>query len=77
MRVWLNVQALQVFNLSASDIYQDLATNNTIATIGYGENSRQKINIVTTTHLSSVELANHAQELGANKLAAATEAAKR
>jgi len=55
MRVWLNAQALQVFNLSASDVYQALATNNTIATMGYVENSRQKIDIVANTQLSSVE----------------------
>jgi len=55
MRVWLNAEALQVFNLSASDVYQALATNNTIATMGYVENSRQKIDIVANTQLSSVE----------------------
>lgn len=55
MRVWLNAQALQVFNLSASDVYQALAANNTIATMGYVENSRQKIDIVANTQLSSVE----------------------
>jgi multidrug efflux pump len=54
MRVWLNAQALQVFNLSASDVYQALAKNNTIATMGYVENSRQKIDIVANTQLSSV-----------------------
>ncbi|NQZ27242.1 MAG: efflux RND transporter permease subunit [Colwellia sp.] len=55
MRVWLNAEALQIFNLSASDVYQALATNNTIATLGYVENSRQKIDIVANTQLSSVE----------------------
>ncbi|MEY8198578.1 MAG: efflux RND transporter permease subunit [Colwellia sp.] len=55
MRIWLNAQALEVFNLSASDVYQALATNNTIATMGYVENSRQKIDIVANTQLSSVE----------------------
>ncbi|MFQ3266399.1 MAG: multidrug efflux pump [Colwellia sp.] len=55
MRVWLNAQALQVFNLSASDVYQALAKNNTIATMGYVENNRQKIDIVANTQLSSVE----------------------
>ncbi len=54
MRVWLDAQALQVFNLSASDVYQALADNNTIATMGYVENSRQKIDIVANTQLSSV-----------------------
>ncbi|QBG36507.1 efflux RND transporter permease subunit [Litorilituus sediminis] len=55
MRVWLDAQALAVFNLSASDVYQALAANNTIATMGYVENDRQKIDIVANTQLSSVE----------------------
>ncbi|WP_057830048.1 efflux RND transporter permease subunit [Colwellia sp. TT2012] len=55
MRVWLDPEALQIFNLSASDVYQALAANNTIATLGYVENSRQKIDIVANTQLSSVE----------------------
>jgi len=55
MRVWLDAQALQIFNLSASDVYQALASNNTIATMGYVENSRQKIDIVANSQLSSVE----------------------
>jgi len=55
MRVWLNAEALQVFNLGANDVYQALAANNTIATMGYVENSRQKIDIVANTQLSSVE----------------------
>ena len=55
MRVWLNADALQIFNLSANDVYQALAANNTIATMGYVENSHQKIDIVANTQLSSVE----------------------
>ena len=55
MRVWINAEALQVFNLSASDVYQALAANNIIATMGYVENNRQKIDIVANTQLSSVE----------------------
>ncbi|MBU2869481.1 efflux RND transporter permease subunit [Colwellia sp. E2M01] len=55
MRVWLNADALQVFNLGANDVYQALAANNTIATMGYVENNRQKIDIVANTQLSSVE----------------------
>lgn len=55
MRVWLDAQALAVFNLSASDVYQALAANNTIATMGYVENDRQKIDIVANTQLSSVD----------------------
>jgi len=55
MRVWLDAKALQVYNLSASEVYQALASNNTIATMGYVENSRQKIDIVANTQLSTVE----------------------
>jgi multidrug efflux pump len=55
MRVWLDAQAMQVFNLSASEVYQALASNNTIATMGYVENSRQKIDIVANSQLSSVK----------------------
>ncbi|TYK66539.1 efflux RND transporter permease subunit [Colwellia echini] len=55
MRIWLNAQALQVFNLGANDVYQALAANNTIATMGYVENNRQKIDIVANTQLSSVK----------------------
>jgi multidrug efflux pump len=55
MRVWLDAQALNVFNLSAKDVYQALATNNTIATMGYAENNHQRIDIVADTQLSSVD----------------------
>lgn len=54
MRVWLNAQALTTFNLSASDVYQALQSNNTIATMGYVENNRQKIDIVANTQLRNV-----------------------
>jgi len=55
MRVWLDAEALQVFNLSAKDVYQSLAANNTIATMGYVENDHQKIDIVANSQLSSVK----------------------
>jgi len=55
MRVWLDANALQVFNLSAKDVYQSLAANNTIATMGYVENDHQKIDIVANSQLSSVK----------------------
>ncbi|RHW76319.1 efflux RND transporter permease subunit [Colwellia sp. RSH04] len=54
MRVWLDAQALTTFNLSASDVYQALQSNNTIATMGYVENNHQKIDIVANTQLRSV-----------------------
>ena len=37
MRVWLNADSLNVYNLSASEVYQALASNNSIATMGYAE----------------------------------------
>ena len=54
MRVWLNTEALTVFNLSAQQVYQALASNNSISTIGYAENSRQRIDLVANSQLSSV-----------------------
>jgi multidrug efflux pump len=55
MRIWLDANALNVFNLSAKEVYQALATNNTIATMGYAENSNQRIDIVANTQLSTVK----------------------
>ncbi len=54
MRVWLNTDALNAFNLSAKEVYQALATNNSISTMGYAENSRQRIDIVANSQLSTV-----------------------
>ncbi|OUS32644.1 multidrug efflux protein [Thalassotalea sp. 42_200_T64] len=55
MRVWLNADAMQVFKLSATEVYQALAANSSIATMGYVENDHQKIDIVANSQLSSVE----------------------
>ncbi|MEW6990397.1 efflux RND transporter permease subunit [Colwelliaceae bacterium 6441] len=52
MRVWLDADAMQVYNLSASEVYQALASNNSIATMGYVENDHQKIDIVANSQLS-------------------------
>jgi multidrug efflux pump len=54
MRIWLDANSLNVFNLSAKEVYQALATNNTIATMGYAENNNQRIDIVANTQLSTV-----------------------
>ncbi|MBU2893705.1 efflux RND transporter permease subunit [Colwellia sp. D2M02] len=54
MRIWLDADSLNVFNLSAKEVYQALATNNTIATMGYAENNNQRIDIVANTQLSTV-----------------------
>jgi multidrug efflux pump len=54
MRVWLDADKLNIFNLSADEVYQALADNNRISTLGYSENARQKIDIVANTQMSSV-----------------------
>ena len=54
MRVWLDEERLSVFNLSSEDVYNALSANNTIATLGYSENNRQRIDIVANTQLSKV-----------------------
>ncbi|MFD2167035.1 efflux RND transporter permease subunit [Thalassotalea euphylliae] len=55
MRVWIDSDKLAVFNLSASDVFNALETNNTIATLGYSENSRQRIDLLANTTLQTVE----------------------
>ena len=54
MRVWLDADRLSVFSLSAEEVYNALAANNTIATLGYSENNRQRIDIVANSQLSKV-----------------------
>ncbi|KZN34345.1 acriflavine resistance protein B [Pseudoalteromonas luteoviolacea S2607] len=54
MRVWLDSDKLAVYDLSATDVFNALQSNNTIATIGYSENSRQRIDIMANTSLKSV-----------------------
>ncbi len=53
MRVWIDTQKLSVYDLSASDVINALRANNTIATLGYSENSRQRIDIMANTSLSN------------------------
>lgn len=53
MRVWIDTQKLSVYGLSASDVINALRANNTIATLGYSENARQRIDIMANTSLSS------------------------
>lgn len=55
MRVILNPDKLAVYGLSASDVYAALQANNTIATLGYSENSRQRIDLMANTNLRTVE----------------------
>ncbi|MCF6439261.1 efflux RND transporter permease subunit [Pseudoalteromonas luteoviolacea] len=54
MRVWLDTDKLAIYNLSASDVFTALQANNTIATIGYTENSRQRIDLMANTSLKNV-----------------------
>ncbi|WP_448555658.1 efflux RND transporter permease subunit [Thalassotalea montiporae] len=55
MRVWLDADKLAVFNLNANDVQRALQGNNTIATLGYSENSRQRIDLLANTTLQTVE----------------------
>ena len=55
MRVWIDSDKLAVFNLSANDVHNALEANNTIATLGYSENSRQRIDLLANTTLQTVE----------------------
>jgi len=55
MRIWLDTAHLAAFNLSAQEVYAALQTNNTIATIGYAENNRHRIDLTATTQLKHVD----------------------
>ena len=54
MRIWLDTDKLAVYNVSAVDVFQALQANNTIATLGYSENNRQRIDLMANTSLKSV-----------------------
>jgi len=55
MRIWLDSDKLAVYNISASDVFAALQANNTIATMGYSENNRQRIDLLANTSLKSIE----------------------
>ena len=55
MRIWLDTQKLEMYNLSAVDVYSALQANNTIATLGFSENNRQRIDLMANTSLKSIE----------------------
>ncbi len=55
MRIWLDPDKLAVYNVSASEVFAALQANNTIATIGYSENGRQRIDLMANTSLSSID----------------------
>ncbi|TMP44353.1 multidrug efflux protein [Pseudoalteromonas citrea] len=54
MRIWLDSDKLAIYDLSASDIFSALQSNNTIATLGYSENNRQRIDLLANTTLKTV-----------------------
>ena len=55
MRVWIDSDKLAVFNISADKVFNALASNNIIATLGYSENSRQRIDLMANTTLKNIE----------------------
>jgi multidrug efflux pump len=54
MRVWLEPEKMEAFNLSSTQIETALRTNNVIATIGRTENSVQRIDLLANTGLQTV-----------------------
>lgn len=54
MRVWMDSDKLTTMGVSAEQVYRALQANNTIATLGFSENSRQRIDLTANTILSSV-----------------------
>ena len=55
MRVWLDPERMERFNVSATDVQSALARNNTIATVGRTENSEQRISLLVDTNLKRVD----------------------
>ncbi|GHG05493.1 efflux RND transporter permease subunit [Thalassotalea marina] len=55
MRIWIDTDKMAVFNLSAMQVFQAINTNNTIATLGYSENNRQRVDVMANTTLKTVE----------------------
>lgn len=54
MRIWIDSDKLAVFNISASQVVTALRENNTIATLGYSKNNRQRVDLMANTLLSTV-----------------------
>ncbi len=53
MRIWLDANRMNIFNLSTEEVYAALEANNSISTLGYTETEQQRIDIVSNTQLSS------------------------
>lgn len=54
MRIWLDANRMNMLNVSSEEVYNALANNNSISTLGYGQNDTQRIDIVANTQLSTV-----------------------
>ncbi|WP_440877617.1 efflux RND transporter permease subunit [Thalassotalea sp. PLHSN55] len=54
MRINLHPDKVAAFNLSTNEVFQALQRNNTIATLGYSDNSQERIDIVTNSQLSTL-----------------------
>ncbi len=55
MRIWIDPVKMAAYNISAQDIQAALSSNNTIATFGESENSRQRFSLLADTTLQTVE----------------------
>lgn len=55
MRIWLDANRMNMLNVSSDEVYSALANNNSISTLGYGQNDMQRIDIVANTQLSTVQ----------------------
>jgi multidrug efflux pump len=53
MRVWIDADRLNIFNVSADEVYDALANNNSISTLGYAENDKQRIDLIASTQMTS------------------------
>jgi len=53
MRIWLQPDRMNAFNISTDDIYHALTTNNVIATIGRSDNNTQRIDLLANTSLQN------------------------
>jgi multidrug efflux pump len=53
MRIWLDSEKLSIYDVSANEVFAALQANNTIATLGFSENKRQRIDLLANTNLES------------------------
>ena len=51
MRIWLDPERMEAFNVSTQDLTQALTRNNIISTIGSSENAGRKIDLLVDTNL--------------------------